>query len=192
MNKAPFYTTTSYLPKFGSEDEYVKRRVEVFETKALSSTLSNVNKWFRRNCIDCIVWLANEINRFSPYLDEEDSWYESFEADDKESVVNGGGKVFLEQRQIQSLRASDLLEELQPAEMAVQHEPSFVNASSLLAEEILKVAEKQLVLVNNEREHATEENHRSSDEPLSDEDDDELYSFGLQRAIYRNLKSCQM
>ena len=72
--------------------------------------------------------------------------------------------------------------------MAVQHESSFVNASSLLAEEILKVTEKQFVLVNKEREHATEEDHRSSDEPLSDEDDDELNSFGSHRAIYRRLK----
>ena len=44
------------------------------------------------------------------------------------------------------------------------------------------------MLVNKEREHATEEYHRSSDEPLSDEDDDELNSFGSHRAIYRNLK----
>ena len=36
----------------------------------------------------------------------------------------------------------------------MQHESSFVNASSLLAEEVLKVPEKQFVLVNKEREHA--------------------------------------
>ena len=188
VNKAPFYITTNDLPKFGSEDENVKRRVEVFETKALSSTLSNVNDSLRRNCMDCIVWLANEINRLLQYLDEEDRWYESFEADDKEDFVNGGGNVFLEQREIESLLASDLLEELQPAEMAMQHESPFVNASSLLAEEVLKVAEKEFMLVNKEREHATEEDHRSSDEPLSDEDDDELNSFGSHKAIYRNLK----
>ena len=70
----------------------------------------------------------------------------------------------------------------------MQYESSFVNASSLLAEEVLKVAGKQFVFVNKEREHATEEDHRSSDEPLSDEDDDELNSFGSHRAIYRNLK----
>ena len=138
------------LPKFGSEDENVKRRVEVFETKALSSTLSNVNERLRRNCMDCIVWLANEINRPLQYLDKEDRWYESFEADDKEDFVNGGGKVFLEQREIQLLRASDLLEDQQPAEMAMQHESSFMNTSSLLAEEVLKVAEKPFVLVNKE------------------------------------------
>ena len=43
--------------------------------------------------MDCIVWLANEINRLLQYLDEEDRWYESFEPDDKEDFVNGGGKV---------------------------------------------------------------------------------------------------
>ena len=48
--------------------------------------------------MDCIVWFANEINRLLQYLDEEDRWYESFEADDKEDFVNGGGNVFLEQR----------------------------------------------------------------------------------------------
>ena len=100
VNEASFYITTNDLPKFGSEDENVKRRVEVFMTKALSSTLSNVNDWLRRNCVDCIVWLVNEINRLLQYLDEEDRWYESFEAGDKEDFVNGGGKVFLEQREI--------------------------------------------------------------------------------------------
>ena len=34
VNKAPFYITTNDLPTFGSEDKNVKRRVEVFETKA--------------------------------------------------------------------------------------------------------------------------------------------------------------
>ena len=100
VSKAPFYITTNDLPKFGSEDENVKRKVDVFETKALSSTLSNVNEWLHRNCMDCIVWLANEINRILPYLDEEDRWYKSFKADDKEDFANGGGKVFLEQKEI--------------------------------------------------------------------------------------------
>ena len=44
------------------------------------------------------------------------------------------------------------------------------------------------MLVNKEREHGTVEDHRSSDEPLSDKDDDELNSFGSHRAIYKNLK----
>ena len=35
VNKAPFHRTTNDLPRFGSEDENVKRRVEVLETKAL-------------------------------------------------------------------------------------------------------------------------------------------------------------
>ena len=39
------------------------------------------------------------------------------------------------------------------------------------------------MLVNKEREHTTEEDHRSIDEPSSDEDDDELNSFGSHRAI---------
>ena len=96
VNKTPFYITTNDLPKFGSEDENVKRRVEVFETKALSSALSDVNEWLRRNCMDCNIWLANELNRLLQYLDEDDRWYESFEADNKKDFVNGSGKVFLE------------------------------------------------------------------------------------------------
>ena len=110
VNKVPFYIITNGHPKFGSEDENVNRRVEVFETKALSLTLSNVNGWLCSNCMDCIIWLANEINRLLQYLDEEDRWYKSFEADDKEVSVNGGGKVFLEQKEINSFRASDFLE----------------------------------------------------------------------------------
>ena len=45
INKAPFYITTNELPNFGSEHDNVMRRVEVFKTQSLPSTLPDVNEW---------------------------------------------------------------------------------------------------------------------------------------------------
>ena len=61
INKAPFYITTNELPNFGSEHDNVMRRVEVFKTQSLPSSLPNVNEWLRRNSMHCIVWVAQEI-----------------------------------------------------------------------------------------------------------------------------------
>ena len=78
INKAPFYITTNELPKFGPEHDNVMRRVEVFKTQSLPSTLPNVNECLRRNSMQCILWAAQEIERLSHFLNEEDRRYEKF------------------------------------------------------------------------------------------------------------------
>ena len=55
INKAPFYITTNELSNFRSEHDNVMRRVEVFKTQSLPSTLPNVNEWLQRNSMQCTV-----------------------------------------------------------------------------------------------------------------------------------------
>ena len=61
INKSPFYITTNDVPKFGNEDENVKRRIIVFETKSLPETRPRIDKCLCKNAMDCIVWTAEEI-----------------------------------------------------------------------------------------------------------------------------------
>ena len=114
INKAPFYITTNELPNFGSEHDNVMRRVEVFKTQSLPSTLPNVNEWLQRNSMHCIVWAAQEIEQLIDFLNEEDRWYEKFEehGTPDQDLANGGGKRFLER--VEGLSATELLKELEP------------------------------------------------------------------------------
>ena len=60
-NRCSFYITTNEVPYFGNDEENVQRRIRVFRTKLLESCLTNVDRWIRDNPMDCIVWIAQEI-----------------------------------------------------------------------------------------------------------------------------------
>ena len=63
MNTCPFYITTNHVPYFGeNEDENVKRRMKIFETRALEKTSPNVDVWIREHAMDCVAWMAKELN----------------------------------------------------------------------------------------------------------------------------------
>ena len=68
----------------------------------------------------CIVWAAQEIERFLHFFNEEDRWYEKFEEHDtpNQDLANGGGKRFLER--VEGLSAADLLKELEPQDTGHQ------------------------------------------------------------------------
>eukprot|EP00112_Aurelia_sp_Birch-Aquarium-sp1_P010315 Seg2209.2 transcript_id=Seg2209.2/GoldUCD/mRNA.D3Y31 product="hypothetical protein" protein_id=Seg2209.2/GoldUCD/D3Y31 len=50
-SKSPFYITTNEVPYFGVDDENVKRRVKIFETKSLPKCKTNVDRWTRENAM---------------------------------------------------------------------------------------------------------------------------------------------
>ena len=51
INRCPFYITTTQVPKFGSHDLNVKRRIVVFETKSLPKTDTKAEDWIGRNAM---------------------------------------------------------------------------------------------------------------------------------------------
>ena len=188
INKAPFHIATNELPNFASEHDNVMRRVEVFKTQSLPSTLPNVNEWLRRNSMQCIVWAAQEIERLSDFLNEEDRWYEKFEEHDipNKDLANGGGKRFLER--VEGLSAADLLKELEPQYTGHQSTSFPQSPSSMLSEEITRMAQAELQSCETERQKSEEIKEVSSDELLSDEDDEQINSIGMHKKIYRNIK----
>ena len=166
INKAPFYITTNELPNFGSEHDNVMRRVEVFKTQSLPSTLPNVND----------------------FLNEEDRWYEKFEehGTPDQDLANGGGKRFLER--VEGLSAADLLKELEQQNTGHQSTSFPQSPSSMLSDEITRMAQTELQSCETERQKPEEIKEVSSDELLSDEDDEQINSIGMHKKIYRNIK----
>ena len=75
-NRCPFYITTNEVPYFGNDEENVQRRIRVFKTKSLESCLTNVDRWIRDNPMDCIVWIAQEIEENIELVDVDERWYE--------------------------------------------------------------------------------------------------------------------
>ena len=75
-NKAPFFITTNEMPYFGNEDENVRRRVAIFKTKALPNCISNVDRWLRENAMECVAWIAEEIERERHHISKKELWYE--------------------------------------------------------------------------------------------------------------------
>ena len=188
INKAPFYITTNELPNFGSEHDNVMRRVEVFKTQSLPSTLPNVNEWLRRNSMHCIVWAAQEIQQLLDFLNEEDRWYEKFEehGTPDQDLANGGGKRFLER--VEGLSAADLFKELEPQNTGHQSTSFLQSPSSMLSDEITRMAQTELQSCETERQKLEEIKEVSTDELLSDEDDEQINSIGMHKKIYRNIK----
>ena len=188
INKAPFYITTNELPNFGSEHDNVMRRVEVFKTQSLPSTLPNVNEWLRRNSMHCIVWAAQEIEQLLDFLNAEDRWYEKFEehGTPDQDLANGGRKRFLER--VKGLSAADLLKELEPQNTGHQSTSFLQSPSSMLSDEITRMAQTELQSCETERQKPEEIKEVSSDELLSDEDDEQINSIGMHKKIYRNIK----
>ena len=87
-NNSPFYITTNHVPDFGEESENVERRITVFETKSLATTTPGVDNWIFQNAMDCLVWVANEINENIHHVPREERWYE--DANPEHAVIDDG------------------------------------------------------------------------------------------------------
>ena len=108
INNSPFYITTNILPKFGLGEENVNRRIECSETKSLESPILEVDRWFRRNAMHSIAWIANEINEHRSMIDEDEFWYETLQVDDPNEIdfAQKGGGSLIDIEEIRNLRST--------------------------------------------------------------------------------------
>ena len=136
----------------------------------------------------CIVCAAQEIEQLLNFLNEEDRWYERFEehGTPDQDLANGGGKRFLER--VEGLNAADLLKELEPQNTGHQSTSFPQSPSSMLSDEITRMAQTELQSCETERQKPEEIKEVSSDELLSDQDDTQINSIGMHKKIYRNIK----
>ena len=95
MNNSPFYITTNEVPDFGDDDDNVNRRIAIFETTTLPTTIKGADKWIYDNAMDCLVWLANEVSSLRTHIDADELWYESTCGWEEMTIPNNQGtKLF--------------------------------------------------------------------------------------------------
>ena len=98
LNNSPYYITTNSPPSVGADDDNLKRRIKAFETTSLPgslpSTSPNVERWMRKNAMNCIVWIATVLK---DHVDKQELWYEEEEQEEdngQETIdfCSGGGQ----------------------------------------------------------------------------------------------------
>ena len=99
LNNSPYYITTNNLPTFGKEeDENVQRRIEVFRTKSLPQTLPGIDRWIYDHGMDCIAWIASEIDKYRDQIDPNELWYEPNNLGPLTMLPNEGQSLFSEEQ----------------------------------------------------------------------------------------------
>ena len=61
--KAGVYMTCKKLPSFGKEDDNVKRRLSIYQTKSLKEKVIEAPRWMKDNAFKYLVWMVNTLNR---------------------------------------------------------------------------------------------------------------------------------
>jgi hypothetical protein len=111
LNNSPFYITTNNLPNFGKEeDDNVKRRIEICTTTSLPQTLPGIDKWIYDHAMDCIAWIAEEINANREHIDRHELWYERNHSGPLTIAANEGESLFSDEH-VRRISNADLREE---------------------------------------------------------------------------------
>ena len=67
------------MPDFRDENENVERRIHVFNT-LLSAITPGIDQWIFNNAMDCVAWIAHELNSHRDLIPPEERWYEDQQA----------------------------------------------------------------------------------------------------------------
>ena len=76
MNNSPYYITTNHVTDFRDENDNVERRIQVFNTTSLPSTTPGIDRWIYDNTMDCIVWIAEQLEAHYQHIAKDELWYE--------------------------------------------------------------------------------------------------------------------
>ena len=80
---AGVYMTCNILPSFGEEDDNVKRRLSIYQTKSLTGKVIEAPRWMKDHAFQCLVWMVNTLNRNKDLIYPDERFYE---LDEKESA----------------------------------------------------------------------------------------------------------
>ena len=72
VNNSPFYVTTNAVQDLAEDTGNGRRRIVVFETQSLPWTVPGANKWIYDNAMECVAWMAAEIDRNIQDIDEDE------------------------------------------------------------------------------------------------------------------------
>ena len=104
------WNPSPHVPNFGEDGENLKRRIQIFQTKALPTTLQGIDRWIYDHAMDCIAWIAHEINENREYIDPQELWYKSTEHTPLTISANEGDNLFSEE-QIRRICDANLLDQ---------------------------------------------------------------------------------
>lgn len=110
LNNSPYYITTNHVPDFGTDDENVERRIQIFNTQSLPETLPGIDRWIYDNAMHCVAWIAEEINANRDMVVAHELWYEPDDARMLTIKANEGETLFSNE-QIRRISCVDLREE---------------------------------------------------------------------------------
>ena len=104
-NNSPFYISTNNVPDFGEEDDNVKRRIRVFNTSSLPNTTPGIDSWIHDHAMDCIVWVAKEIDEHRDMIPHDELWHERC---DKSVISLVDGEALWKRHELQQITNADL------------------------------------------------------------------------------------
>jgi len=113
------FITCNKQPDYEDEQENIDRRIQVFPTCALPTTQKDPSapKWIRDNAMQCLVWMANELNKNVDMLPQEERFYEKPTHDINTTL---GENVFPEE-ETAKLRALNIPDVISQVEVEVSY-----------------------------------------------------------------------
>ena len=107
MNNSPYYITSNEVPDFGKDNENVQRRIEIFTTQSLPQVLPAIDRWMYDHAIDCIAWIAEEINANRDRIDPNELWYEPSNSQPL-TIASNEGECLFSTEKIKQISHADL------------------------------------------------------------------------------------
>lgn len=107
LNNSPYYITTNEVPDFGKDDENVRRRIAIFTTTSLPRTRTGIDRWLYDHAMDCVAWIANEINNNRHLLPQDELWYEQTQTPTFTISAKEGESLF-DHSQLKQISHADL------------------------------------------------------------------------------------
>ena len=74
--KAGVFVTCNSLPNFNQDQKNVERRLAFYETSELSQKSVEAPEWMKENCMNCITWMMNYLNRNQDIIPTDERFYE--------------------------------------------------------------------------------------------------------------------
>ena len=84
INNSPFYITTNKIPAFAEDDENVRRRIAIFNTKSLAETGPGIDRWM----------FDTEIKKYQQWIETESLWYNRPGSNDRTRTDTRGVGLF--------------------------------------------------------------------------------------------------
>lgn len=94
LNNSPYYIKTNHVPDFGDEDENVRKRIYIFTTESLPRPRPGIDRWLYDHAMDCVAWIADEINANRDVISDTELWYEGSNSEPLTIPANEGELLF--------------------------------------------------------------------------------------------------